>query len=149
MDVSILFPNRERTKKTCRGAPPHKYILAPSFEELVRSAYTVLLTDTHAHGNTNLFFFLIQDNGVFGYMLLTEDKDNPITTACNSYRSLQYVYDDMKYNIRWSKSLEELIKDLTPSLKSPRSIPVDNFLLKIIEFNLHHSLPNPINIVSK
>lgn len=130
-DVSILFPGKEKVKRTHRGRLPQKYILAPSYEEMVRTAYEVLLVDKQSQGRSSVTFFLLRKEGFYGYMKITEDSQYPISTACNSYPVLQNVYDDILHGAKWHVSLETLIE--THSSRSTARIKNDVFIQKIRE----------------
>lgn len=118
LDVTLLFPNRERVRRVRRGRAPRKYVLAPSYEEMIKSAYNILVMDRQESGRSIITFFLIKKENHFGYMKITEDKGYPISTLCDSYPAFQNLYDDMYCNVDWYTSLERLIVSRTTKPKA-------------------------------
>jgi len=129
-DVTVLFPDRERKQRTQRGMPSRSYILPPSYEEMVRSAFNILLMDRQEQGRTIVTFFLVsKENKPFGYLKITEDKEYPIGRSCESYRALQYLYDDVCSSVWWYSSLEELI--IKSATKPTARIKNETFIKQI------------------
>lgn len=109
-NVTVLFPNIERLIRTRRGMLPAKRITPPSYDDMVRSAYSVLIDDKQdSDPYANVYFYLLQKNKFYGYMKLVEDKRMPISAMCNTYRSLQIMYDDMYGSAHWHASLDVLV----------------------------------------
>jgi len=108
-DVKVLFPGRERSQRVRRGRAPRKYIVPPSFDELVGAAYKILFSETLEENRTIAHFYLLRKEDCYGYLKLVDDKDYPLSNAYNNYRELQYLYDDICNSPDWHVSLDELI----------------------------------------
>lgn len=108
-DVKALFPGRERTQRVRRGRAPRKFIVPPTFDEMVGAAHKILFTEKLEENRTIAFFYLLQRENFYGYLKLVEDKDYPLANSYNNYRELQYLYDDICVSPDWHSSLDELI----------------------------------------
>lgn len=130
-DVNILFPNMERTRRIRRGFAPHKYVLSPSYEELVKSAYDVLLLDSQENKRSLIIYSLVRKPDYYGYIKLIDSKDFPIATMCNSYLDLQDLYNGVCNSAVWHTSLRALISN---HVTKPRArISNEKFMNKIYE----------------
>jgi len=130
-DVKTLFPGRERLKRVMRGHAPRKYIITPSFDEMVRAAYKILFSERLEENRTIAYFYLLSKEDKYGYLKLVDDKDYPLSESYGSYKELQYLYDDIHGSPEWHRSLNDLIAVHTN--KPTVRVNNINFMKKVYE----------------
>lgn len=136
-NVRELFPDREKIKRTRRGRLPSRYLNAPSYEEMIKTAFSPVLSDIQNYGRTKVTFWLLQkeqdQKKTFGYLKIVEDSMYP--NSIDSYLTLQNIYNDLLRSPNWHDELEELIK--IRSTKSTARVKNTAFMDKIrAQFNL-------------
>ena len=122
-DIRIIFPDREKRFRTQRGFAPRIVVSAPTFDEMVNTAHGGFLfsyseidaADKKSRSKDSLttFFYLLQrtraGENQFGYLRLRDWTKRPMTLACPSYDHLNMIYHDVRLNVVWRKSLQELV----------------------------------------
>jgi hypothetical protein len=130
-DVRVLFPDREKKKRTKRGQRPTRWLLAPSYDELIKVAFNPTISDVQKYGRSTITFYLLQkekDNkNLFGYMKTSEDSLYPNTI--DSYTTLQAVYNDILKTPDWHDNIEDLIQ--VRSTKPSARIKNVDFMTKV------------------